>query len=142
MGMRRSIFPPQVDVLLLECDVDFKGEMALELSMFRPDIAIMTTIDLVHTHQLDTLANVLSEQAELLHNAQDICFYPIQLQQSIQVHLDADIDTVLYSLDHGHQSDAHLIWSNHQYIQQKYHIKAQFQCKSDARKVDITTNLL
>lgn len=83
MGMCRSVFPPQVAILLLECDVDFKGEMDIELSMFRPDIAIMTEVDLVHTHQLDTLEQVMAEQSKLLCAAQDLCMYPVQLQSRL-----------------------------------------------------------
>jgi UDP-N-acetylmuramyl pentapeptide synthase len=81
--MWRSVFPPKVDILLLECDVDFKGEMDIELSMFHPDIAIMTEVDLVHTHQLDTLEQVIVEQSKLLRSAQDLCMYSIQLQQRL-----------------------------------------------------------
>jgi UDP-N-acetylmuramyl pentapeptide synthase len=140
--MWRSVFPPKVDILLLECDVDFKGEMDIELSMFHPDIAIMTEVDLVHTHQLDTLEQVIVEQSKLLRSAQDLCMYSIQLQQRLWVYLDSEMDTVLYSLDPWPQSNAHLTWSGHHYIQQEEDIKAQFQCKSDAWTVHISTNLL
>ncbi len=62
------------DVLVLEYGIDHPGEMDFLISIAKPDCAIHTQIDAVHSEQFGNPENIAKEEFLLVQNARDMVF--------------------------------------------------------------------
>jgi uncharacterized protein len=72
----KSKHKQQTEVLFLEYWVDYAGEMAKELWIVRPDMAIYTATDKVHAMQFWNAEHVLTEDISLLLAAKEAIYIP------------------------------------------------------------------
>lgn len=57
---------PSTQFLILEMGIEFPGEMDFYLWLAKPDVAILTTLNLTHTEFLGSLAGVIEEKTKLI----------------------------------------------------------------------------
>lgn len=65
---------PSPRVLVLEYGIDHPGEMDFLLSIVKPDCAIHTQIDAVHSEQFGNPDNIAKEEFLLVQNTRDVVF--------------------------------------------------------------------
>lgn len=74
-ALKIAFFSPKMyDIVFLEYGIDHVGEMDFLLSVVKPDIALVTKIDSVHSSQFQSKDMTASEKYKLLIHTKEIAF--------------------------------------------------------------------
>ncbi len=63
--LRTFVFDPKVDVMVLECGIDKPGDMDSILSLIKPDISIITTVEEAHMQNFPNHESLVHEKWKL-----------------------------------------------------------------------------
>lgn len=84
-------------ILLLEYGIDHPGEMEFLINIAKPDCAIHTQIDAVHSEQFGNPKNIAKEEFLLLEHARDIVFVNVDDEYLEKYISTISCDIVTYS---------------------------------------------
>lgn len=76
--------PARADVLVLEYGIDHPWDMDILLSIAVPDIAIFTSVDLVHAAYFSSPDDIFTEKVKLIATARDVTFYAYELSSRME----------------------------------------------------------
>lgn len=67
ISFRTFIFDNKIEVMVLECGIDKPGDMDTILSLFRPDISIITTVEEAHLQNFPNHESLVAEKWKLAY---------------------------------------------------------------------------
>lgn len=132
------------DIIFLEYWIDHKWEMDFLLSIAKPDIAIITKIDKVHSSQFNTKEIIASEKYKLLKNSKNIAFLNIEDEFAKIYEKEILSQKYFYSTTSTENSkEIDLVWKNYILKFDKNNILSNFNFYfKNKKKINITSNLI
>lgn len=137
-----AIFRPvRADVFVLEYGIDHPGDMEELLRIAVPDIAVFTSVDLVHAAYFPTPEAIFTEKVKLLDATHDVVFYAATLQQYFEHHpLGGDV--LSFAL-HEDENDTDIGFNAYQYRRINEELWSEFiVCEWEDRMTKVRTNLV
>ena len=130
------------DIIVLEYGIDRPGEMDFLLSIVKPDIGIMTKLDVVHSEQFGDPQKIAQEEVKMLLKTKQIVFLNADEEYTEQIEKQLEIDSFTYATS-DYNDKAAITYDNfHLTHSQQKEYCSSFHMHCNKHNLSIETNLL
>lgn len=141
-AMHTSIFWKKMyDIVFLEYGIDHVGEMDFLLSVAKPDIALVTKIDSVHSSQFESKDTTASEKYKLLMSTKETAFLNVDDEYAQIYSNKIKVKKYYYSTNLEHQETADIVGKNYNLWMEK-EVVSHFDFSFWEKKLHVTSNLV
>lgn len=132
------------DLLIAEYGIDAVGDMKNMLDVWKPNMWILTWIDLVHAQWLGSPDITIIEKTQLINESHEIVFVHQWTSPAVENDITTEVDQLTFAL-HPREAQEADIWFHHfmQYKQEDGTLQASFDVDQENDTITkVTTNLL